>query len=317
MAEGTKRPRTTEPPVQGGGFVTAGDDAWTHQDPDTWARMGAPNATPVRPATERRTGDNGVSKDVPRATISARPAPRAVIGASASRPPTSSAELGRLLGGAKGGDDPSTVVGAIRKTPGGPKPGVSRIDGARMEIVNFDGVGSRAAGGAPAAADEVPQTPASRWDRMLPGHPPIRIVRRARKEAAVGRVTLSVAVIVALAAFAWHQYDLYLESQVTEGSKVIFTTSKPSEVATEGGAEGSGAPQTDAGIAPVGTLTVRSNRTATVYVDGRSAGSAPLETVRIVKGMHEIKLVDEKSLESRTQMVEVLAGQPKNVTISF
>ncbi len=62
MAEGTKRPRTTEPPRQGGGFVTAGDDAWTQQDPDTWAKMGTPNATPVRPADERRrteTPSNG------------------------------------------------------------------------------------------------------------------------------------------------------------------------------------------------------------------------------------------------------------------
>ena len=37
MSEGTKRPRATEPPRQGGGFVTGGEDAWTQQDPDTWA----------------------------------------------------------------------------------------------------------------------------------------------------------------------------------------------------------------------------------------------------------------------------------------
>jgi hypothetical protein len=239
-----------------------------------------------------------------------------VIGASPSRPPTSSAELGRLLEGAKTGDDPSTVVGAARKTrpPGGPKPGVSRIDGARMEIVNFDGVGSRIGGAA--VAEEPPPAPLSRWDRLFPGHPPIRIVRRARKEAAVGRVTLSVAVIVALAAFAWDRYDRYLESQVSTGNKVIFTTAKD-ETPAEGAGSGSGAPAADASIAPWGTLTVRSNRAATVYVDGRSVGWAPLETVRIVRGAHEVKLVDEKTLESRTQMVEILAGQPKNITLSF
>ncbi len=134
-------------------------------------------------------------------------------------------------------------------------------------------------------------------------------------------MTLSVGVIVALAAFAWHRYDLYLESQVPSPNKVIYTKiDAQAEEAGEGADAGSGevgAGELAPATAPVGTLTVRSNRSATVYVDGRAAGAAPLNTVRIVMGTHEIKVVDEKSLESRTQIIKIAAGQPKNVTISF
>jgi hypothetical protein len=311
MAEGTKRPRTTEPPRQGGGFVTGGDDAWTQQDPDTWAKMGTPNATPLRPADERRRedGTNGGGKEAPRPS-------RAVISGPPSRPPAPSPEVARLFTRVKGGeDDPSTVVGAAKKSPSAPKPGVARIDGARMEIVNFDGVGSRVPGGAGSVPDDGVQPPANRWHQLFPGHPPIRIVRRPRKEAAAGRVMLSVGVIVALGAFAWHRYDRWLESNVPSPNKVIYTKLEAEEdpAAADGEAEGIAAPA----AAPVGTLTVTSNRSATVYVDGRAAGSVPIDNVRIVMGMHEIKVVDEKTLESRTQKIKIHAGQSKIVTISF
>ena len=309
MSEGTKRPRATEPPRQGGGFVTGGDDAWTQQDPDTWAKMGTPNATPLRPADEKRREEGG------NGTHAARP-PRTVISGPPSRPPVPSPELARMFTRVKGSeDDPSTVVGSTRTTPSAPKPGVARIDGARMEIVNFDGVGARVPGGPASLRDEGPQPDASRLDQLFPGHPPIRIVRRARKEAAAGRVLLSVGVIVALGAFAWQQYDRYLESNVPSPNKVIYTKleGEAEPAAADGEAEGSGAPA----AAPVGRLTVTSNRSATVYVDGRAAGPAPINDVRIVMGMHEIKVVDEKTLESRTQKIKISAGQPKNVTISF
>ncbi len=210
-------------------------------------------------------------------------------------------------------DDPSTVVGTTKTAPSAPKPGVARIDGGRMEIVNFDGVGARVPGPA-SRHDDGPQPEASRLDQLFPGHPPIRIVRR-RKEAAVGRVLLSVGVIVALGAFAWRQYDRYLEASVPSPNKVIYTKleGEPEPVEADVEAETSGEPAP----APVGTLTVTSNRSATVYVDGRAAGPAPIDNVRIVMGMHEIKVVDEKTLESRTQKIKINAGQPKNVTISF
>src|SRR6185436_6962245 len=132
MSEGTKRPRATEPPRQGGGFVTGGEDAWTQQDPDTWAKMGSPNATPLRPADEKRREEGGNGKH------DARP-PRGVISGPPSRPPSLSTEAARLFTRVKGNeDDPSTVVGSTRTTPSAPKPGVARIEGARMEIVNFD-----------------------------------------------------------------------------------------------------------------------------------------------------------------------------------
>jgi hypothetical protein len=216
-------------------------------------------------------------------------------------------------------DDPSTVVGTTKTTPSAPKPGVARIDGARMEIVNFDGVGSRVPGGRTSLhEDGSPQASPSVLDRLFPGHPPIRIVRRTRKEAAAGRVLLSVGVIVGLGAFAWHQYDKYLESQVPQGNKVIFTTSQTSEdVAKESEASSSGDAAPAPAIAPVGTLTVTSNRSATVYIDGRAAGRAPIQEVRIVKGTHEIKVVDEKTLESRTQKVKISAGQLERVDIRF
>jgi hypothetical protein len=205
------------------------------------------------------------------------------------------------------------VVGTTRTTPSAPRPGVARIDGARMEIVNFDGVGARVPGGPASLHEDGP--PPSRLDQLFPGHPPIRIVRRPRKEAAAGRVLLSVGVIVALGAFAWHRYDVYLESHVPSPNKVIYTKLETEEDLTpaEGKAEESVAPA----AAPVGTLTVTSNRSATVYVDGRAAGPAPIDNVRIVMGMHEIKVVDEKTLESRTQKIKISAGQPKIVTISF
>lgn len=308
MSEGTKRPRATEPPRQGGGFVTGGEDAWTQQDPDTWAKMGTPNATPLRPADEKRREEGGNGKH------DARPA-RSVISGPPSRPPAPSPEIARMFTRVKGNeDDPSTVVGSTRTLPQAPKPGVARIDGARMEIVNFDGVGARVPGGPASLHDDGPHE-TSVLDQLFPGHPPIRIVRRPRKEAAAGRVILSVGVIVALGAFAWHQYDRYLESNVPSPNKVIYTKIEAEEEppAAEG-AEGGVAP---AAGAPVGTLTVTSNRSATVYVDGRAAGPAPIDDVRIVKGMHEIKVVDEKTLESRTQKIKITAGQPMNVTISF
>jgi len=309
MSEGTKRPRATEAPRQGGGFVTGGEDAWTQQDPDTWAKMGTPNATPLRPADEKRREEGGNGNHTPRP-------PRSVISGPPSRPPTPSPEVARMFTRGKGNeDDPSTVVGATKTTPNAPRPGVARIDGARMEIVNFDGVGSRVPGGPASLRDEGPQHDASRLDQLFPGHPPIRIVRRPRKEAAAGRVLLSVGVIVALSAFAWHRYDVYLESNVPSPNKVIYTKlegqAEPAEA--DGQAEGSGAPAP----APVGTLTVTSNRSATVYVDGRAAGPAPIDKVRIVRGMHEIKVVDEKTLESRTKKIKITAGQSESWTASF
>ena len=307
MAEDTKRPRTTEPPRQGGGFVTGGDDAWTQQDPDTWAKMGTPNATPLRPADERRReADGGNGKHPPRP-------PRSVINGPPSRPPAPAPDVAKLFGGGKGGDDPSTVVGSLKRTPSAPKPGVARIDGARMEIVNFDGVGARVPGGPTSLHEDGP--PPSRLDQLFPGHPPIRIVRRPRKEAAAGRVIFSVGVIVGLGAFAWHQYDRYLESNVPSPNKVIYTKLDGAE--DESAVEGDGSASGPPAAAPVGTLTVTSNRSATVYVDGRAAGSVPIDDVRIVMGMHEIKVVDEKTLESRTQKIKVDAGKQKIVSISF
>jgi len=322
MSEGTKRPRATEPPRQGGGFVTGGEDAWTQQDPDTWAKMGTPNATPLRPADEKRREEGGNGKH------DARPA-RAVISGPPSRPPAPSPDISRMFTRVKGNeDDPSTVVGSTRTTPQAPRPGVARIDGARMEIVNFDGVGARVPGGPASLHDEGPHD-ASRLDQLFPGHPPIRIVRRPRKEAAAGRVILSVGVIVALGAFAWHQYDKYLESNVPSPNKVIYTKLEADEKsdAADGAAEGSNAPAaapsvgtptgTPAAAPSVGTLTVNSNRSATVYVDGRSVGPAPIDNVRIVVGAHEIKVVDEKTLESRTRKVKISAGQSTDEEIRF
>ena len=309
MAEGTKRPRATEPPRQGGGFVTGGDDAWTQQDPDTWAKMGTPNATPLRPADEKRREEGGNGTP-------ARP-PRTVIAGPPSRPPAPSPEVARMFTRAKGNeDDPSTVVGVTKTTPNAPKPGVARIDGARMEIVNFDGVGSRVPGGPASLHDDGgAHPPPSRLDQLFPGHPPIRIVRRPRKEAAAGRVLLSVGVIVALGAFAWHRYDKFLESNVPSPNKVIYTKIEDADDAgaTEGEGSGSGPPA----AAPVGTLTVTSNRSATVYVDGRAMGSVPLDKVRIVKGTHEIKVVDEKTLESRTRKIKISAGQHEDEPVNF
>jgi hypothetical protein len=309
MAEGTKRPRSTEPPQQGGGFVTGGDDAWTQQDPDTWAKMGTPNATPLRPADARRreaTEGSSNGKHPPRP-------PRSVISGPPSRPPAPSPDVARMFGSAKGGDDPSTVVGSVKKMPSAPKPGVARIDGARMEIVNFDGVGSRAHGHGAHLDDGPAQPPPGPLDRLFPGHPPIRIVRRPRKEAAAGRVLLSVSVVVALGAFAWQQYDKYLASTVPSANKVIYTMIPGAEDAPATEGSGSGAPA----AAPVGRLTIHSNRSATVYVDGVRHGEIPIDGVRIVMGMHEIKLVDEKTLESRTKKVKIDAGQPLTVSISF
>jgi hypothetical protein len=307
MSEGTKRPRATEPPRQGGGFVTGGDDAWTQQDPDTWAKMGTPNATPLRPADEKRREEGGNGKH------EGRPA-RAVIAGPPSRPPALSPELEKMFTRVKGSeDDPSTVVGSTRTLPSAPKPGVARIDGARMEIVNFDGVGARVPT-APTLHDDGP--PPSRLDQLFPGHPPIRIVRRPRKEAAAGRVLLSVGVIVTLGAFAWHQYDQYLESSVPSPSKAIYTKldseEKPAAADGEAAASGVAAP-----ASVWGALTVTSDRSATVYVDGRAAGAAPIDNVRIVKGIHEIKVVDEKTLESRTQKIKIGAGQSCTASASF
>jgi hypothetical protein len=318
MSEGTKRPRATEPPRQGGGFVTGGEDAWTQQDPDTWAKMGTPNATPLRPADEKRR------EEAANGNGNARPG-RAVISGPPSRPPAPAPEIARMFTRMKGNeDDPSTVVGSTRTPPQAPRPGVARIDGARMEIVNFDGVGARVPGGPASLHDDGPHHEASRLDQMFPGHPPIRIVRRPRKEAAAGRVILSVGVIVALGAFAWHQYDRYLESSVPSPNKVIYTKLEGEEpAAADGQAEGTDAPAPTPAAsggpaaAPVGTLTVTSDRTATVYVDGRAAGQAPINSVRIVMGVHEIKVVDEKTLDSRTQKMKIKPGQHCTSSATF
>ena len=101
----------------------------------------------------------------------ARCAPRsAVISGPPSRPPAPSPEIVRMFTHLKGNeDDRSTVVGSTRTAPHAPKPGVARIDGARMEIRNFDGVGARVPGG--------PTTP-RRWTASRRG-PPRPAVPRA------------------------------------------------------------------------------------------------------------------------------------------
>jgi hypothetical protein len=109
---------------------------------------------------------------------------------------------------------------------------------------------------------------------------------------------------------------------VPSPNKVIYTKLEGDEpaAANEKAEAGAAAPAPGSGApvaAPVGTLTVTSNRSASVYVDGRAAGPAPIDKVRIVMGRHEIKVVDEKTLESRTQKITISAGQLKTVTISF